>query len=60
MKEKTIEEYSLEVFELKKEAFNLSAELEWYKRFHDIVKQDILTDEKYSMLCKWMYSEDDR
>lgn len=47
--------------DLETECYKMSAELEWYKRFHDYIKSSALIDSmKYEEICNFLYSEDDR
>ena len=40
--------------------YKMSAELEWYKRFHDYVKTNQLDEIDYKKICNFLFSEDDR
>lgn len=47
--------------DLETEGYKMSAELEWYKRFHDYIKSSALIDElDYKQICNFLFSEDDR
>ena len=47
--------------DLEAEAYKMSAELEWYRRFHDYIKSSALIDGlDYKEVCNFLLSEDDR
>lgn len=47
--------------DLETEGYKMSAELEWYRRFHDYIKASALIDSvDYIEVCNFINSEDDR
>ena len=58
---RTASEYNEEIERLNDEGYKMSAELEWYKRFHDYIKRSTFIDgEDYIEVCNSLCSEDDR
>jgi hypothetical protein len=42
------------------EAYKMSAELEWHKKFHNYVRDHDMNEMDYKLVCKFLSSEDDR
>ena len=42
------------------EGYRMSAELEWYRRFHDYARDHDMSEMDYKRVCKFLFSEDDR
>ena len=42
------------------EGYKMSAELEWYKRFVDHIRRNVMNEEDYREACRFILSEDDR
>lgn len=53
-------DFMFEIKRLNDEGYKMSAELEWYKRFVDHIRRNVMNEEDYREACRFIFSENDR